>query len=195
MEHLAFDLTITYLMTCQICSTCNDNHWSSIFCSRIEIEIVILILKSVYCDIDISDDHSLVLPSEDISGIEAGHSSIREFTKQRGRGHMPSLHEVSAKSLCRFVAAHHGHTKDFEGQRQGQGQRDEAQQQQQQQQQVEPPLPGARPVKRTGSGGPWRAFCSSESAGKQLTASSIRELKSKYAVSWQTNVIIRVEVE
>lgn len=93
---------------------------------------------------------------------------------------MPTLAQVSAKSVCRFVAAHHGHVKDFEGRIQQQ--RDEEQQQQQ-----EEPLQGPRPVKRTGGGGPWRAFCSSESAGKQLTPSSIQELKRKYAVSWQTN--------
>ena len=107
--------------------------------------------------------------SKDISGIEAGHSSIREFTKQRGRGHIPGLEEVSAKSVCRFISKFHGHAKG-----------EEPQHQQPEPQRDEPPEPQRRPPKRTGSGGPWRAFCSCESKGKRLTSDAIQDLKRKY---------------
>ena len=51
-----------------------------------------------------------ILIELDISNIEAGHSSIRELTKQRARGFMPSLEEVSAKWLCKFVGKHYAET-------------------------------------------------------------------------------------
>ena len=47
---------------------------------------------------------SLALVAEvDISNIECGHSSIREYTQMRGRGHLPDFAEVSARALCRYV--------------------------------------------------------------------------------------------
>ena len=44
------------------------------------------------------------LITKDISTMESGHSSVREFTKARARGHVANLSEVSAKSVCRFIA-------------------------------------------------------------------------------------------
>lgn len=40
----------------------------------------------------------------DISNIECGHSSLREHTMQRGRGHITSLCEVAAKSFAHLLA-------------------------------------------------------------------------------------------
>ena len=48
-----------------------------------------------------------LLADTDVAQVEAGHASVREFTMQRGRGYVPTLSEVSAKSLCRWINKHH----------------------------------------------------------------------------------------
>ncbi|CAE7321324.1 unnamed protein product, partial [Symbiodinium sp. CCMP2592] len=49
-----------------------------------------------------------LLADTDVAQVEAGHAAVRDFTLQKGRGHVPTLSEVSAKSLCRWINKHHG---------------------------------------------------------------------------------------
>lgn len=95
--------------------------------------------------------------------MECGHSAIREFTKLRGKGHIPHLAEVSAKSICRFVAKHHDHR----------GCATEGDQQSGQ------PTKG-EPTSKKGGGGPWRAFVSERSSKTKLTRQGIRNMKEEY---------------
>ena len=53
-----------------------------------------------------------LLADTDVAAVEAGHASVREYTMQRGRGHVPTLSEVSAKSFCRWMHMHHGKPPD-----------------------------------------------------------------------------------
>ena len=97
--------------------------------------------------------------------MECGHSSIREYTKARGRGHAANLPEVSAKAVCRFIAKHHNHNfADHDAAKQ-------------QEDQVFPEAPVHR---ASGGGGPWRAFLSERRKGVKLSREIIRNLKHEY---------------
>ena len=95
--------------------------------------------------------------------MECQHSSIREYTKARGKGHAPNLVEVSAKAICKYVAQHH-----FSYTMTGNDKCDQEQQTQQTSQ------------KRLGGGGPWKAFLKERAKGRKLSKSIIRELAQEY---------------
>ena len=110
-----------------------------------------------------------VFAQTDIADVECGHSSIREFTRQRGRGHIPAFSDVSARVMLRFLRTH----TDTRGG--SQGVPEEQPQPQPGEGAAEQPKPN-----RTGTGGPWRAFVSEESKGMQFTELSIKILSQKY---------------
>ena len=124
--------------------------------SQCQEAIAWLQAAALFCQVDIAD-------------VECGHSSIREFTKQRGRGHTPEFSAISSRVMCRFLCKQTD-LKELEKKEQGQ-----------QQQQ---PQGGEEEVKvkkrRTGCGGPWRAFCQERSKGTQFTHSSIEILAQQY---------------
>lgn len=101
-----------------------------------------------------------IMADLDISGLEAGHSSIREWTKMRGRGHVPTLAEVSAKALCKSVSKFHSVTV---------GNSDDGEQQD-----------GVERRRNKGSGGAWRAYCSEMSKGTKMTADRIKQMSADY---------------
>ena len=102
--------------------------------------------------------------------MECGHSSIREYTKARGRGHAPNLAEVSAKSVCKFVSRHHFMAKAKDSKT-----ADQAEEQQQQSKD------GVGKKKKLGGGGPWKAFLSEKCKGRfKLGRQVIRELREEY---------------
>lgn len=74
------------------------------------------------------------------------------------------MQEVSAKTICRYVSRHHFHQsqQDLFSQKQAE------------------PQPEAKPVKRTGAGGPWRAFVSERSKGMKLTRVGFKSLSAEY---------------
>lgn len=47
----------------------------------------------------------------DISNIENGHASVREFTMLRGRGHAPNIAHVAARCLCRWIGKAYGYLR------------------------------------------------------------------------------------
>ena len=95
--------------------------------------------------------------------MECQHSSIREYTKARGKGNAPNLSEVSAKAVCKYVAQHH-----FSYTGTGNNTCDQEQQTQQTSQ------------KRLGGGGPWKAFLKERAVGRKLSKSIIQELAQEY---------------
>ena len=110
-----------------------------------------------------------LLSETDIANIEAGHSSIRELTKQRARGHTPSLAEVSAKWLCRFVATHYDNVTS-KSRKKSQRPKGEAADEGETQKKKR-----ANP----GHGGPWRAFLTER--GRKVTKAREGSLKDEYA--------------
>lgn len=101
----------------------------------------------------------------DIANVECVHSSIREFTKQRARGHTAPLTTVAAKVLCRWMAATHGAPPEDD--EKGDDTHPE-------------PEPESKAKVVKGGGGPWRAYCAERSAGQKLTRDYIRTLASEY---------------
>ncbi len=110
----------------------------------------------------------------DVSNLESGHSTVREYTLQRARGHTASHKDVSAKSSCRFV----GRAYNVEDQ-------------QLKEQHAKPPGPpgetentgntGTTKTKRRGtSGGAWRAFLSDKAQKTKLTAPLLKQLAQEY---------------
>ena len=102
----------------------------------------------------------------DIAAMECGHSSVREYTKQRGRGHTPTLSEVSARVLSKFVHSKHGEVYERRN-----------------------PNPNPQPdsaddehhrVRRTGAGGAYRAFISEHAKGQRLNGDLLRTLTLQY---------------
>ena len=104
----------------------------------------------------------------DIADVECGHSSIREFTKQRGRGHVPDFSGVSCRVMCRFLS------KQTNIKAQEQDQKQEEQEQEQQGQNKK------KKVQRPGSGGAWRSFCKEKAGGKQFTPVLLKQLSAEY---------------
>ena len=124
---------------------------------------------------------SLALSAEvDISRIECGHATVREYTLQRGRGHFTNLVDVSAMLLCRFIGKL---LKATSGSRNSSGE-------------TEDPLPTEprgrkrkqtsgntpNPKKRGGSGhgGPWHAFLADVAKGVQLNRRSLGRFSQMY---------------
>lgn len=93
--------------------------------------------------------------------MECGHSSIREWTKMRGKGHVPALPEVSAKAICRFISKHHSHHCET------------AEDPEQQE-------PEANPGKSKGGGGAWRAFCSDRFSGIKFSRENLRAASREF---------------
>ena len=109
----------------------------------------------------------------DISDVECLHSSVREFTKMRGRGHIPRFSFASAQHFIRWVA----NRSKFVEQLNQQQQQQSAEQQSQQDEGDE----GVREhVRRPGGGGAWRAFCAERSSGKKLSPTSMKQLAADY---------------
>ena len=104
----------------------------------------------------------------DIADVECGHSSIREFTKQRGRGHTSAFSDVSAKVMLRFLRTQCNLQQE-------EPQEQESAQQSQQQGVGEQPKP-----QRPGTGGAWRAFVREMSKGTQFTPHSVKVLSQQY---------------
>lgn len=105
----------------------------------------------------------------DIADVECAHSGTREFTKQRGRGHVPTLSEVSAKTMCKWVAKHHyiaSESAETKTSSDGGGDGDA--------------LPPARP-KRPGAGGAWRAFVHKRAKNTRLSPTMMRDLAAEYS--------------
>lgn len=104
---------------------------------------------------------------KDISTLECGHSAIREFTKMRGKGHVPSLTEISAKSVCKFASKYHNH-HEAPAANPEPGNEDSIEQDE-------------RPKQDRGGGGAWRAFLSETCKGTKLTRAALRgSLKQTY---------------
>ncbi|CAE7791864.1 unnamed protein product [Symbiodinium sp. CCMP2592] len=106
--------------------------------------------------------HALAILLElDISGVESGHSSVREYTMSRGRGHTPDLAQVSAKRLCAWFGRKYVHPSD---------RKQNAQQKRKQRKEKK----HARP------GGAWRAFCSDRAKGQKFNRVLLRALSAEY---------------
>ena len=85
----------------------------------------------------------------------------------RGKGHVPSLTEVSAKSVCKFVSKYHNH-HEAPGANPEPGNEDSIEHDE-------------RPKQDRGGGGAWRAFLSETCKGTKLTRAALRgPLKQAY---------------
>ncbi|CAE7781386.1 unnamed protein product [Symbiodinium sp. CCMP2456] len=110
--------------------------------------------------------HSLaILIDLDISGLESAHSSLREYTMSRGRGHTPDFAQVSAKRLCAWTGRRYGHGK----QQAASGGKSSYQKSKQ-----------CKQKKHSRPGGAWRAFCSEKARGQKFTRRLIRQLAAEY---------------
>ena len=122
----------------------------------------------------------------DISNIECGHSSLREHTMQRGRGHITSLCEVAAKSFCTFVGKNYYDYRECDDKSEQPKEQPTGQQQQDQ----EKPQGNGRKRKKEveggssgkgkqgGGGSAWKAFLSEQ--GAKFTPENIKKLKKQY---------------
>ena len=111
--------------------------------------------------------------TQDISTMECGHSAIRELTKLRGRGHIPTLAEVSAKSICRFVSKHHCHV-DSSSEMPGEPGEGDAPPK------TNKPKQGRRDHGRGGGGSAWNAFCAEQCRNEKFTRQRLRELSRAF---------------
>ena len=98
----------------------------------------------------------------DIANIESGHSSVREWTRLRGRGHVPNLAAVGARCLCSFFG------KKYQYEKPGETKNDSSEKQQPQQQ------------KQRGGGGAYRVFIAERAAGKKLSKDLLKNLNDEY---------------
>ena len=129
-------------------------------------------LRSRYCTAEdlLGDECQGVLESLasifslDTVEIEAKHGSNRELTMLRGRGWVPSLLNVAASALSRFVsrrardrAAGHGSAEKKAASK------------------------SRRTRPKRGGGGAWRAFCHERSKGQKFTLEMLRQLAAEYA--------------
>ncbi len=105
----------------------------------------------------------------DISSVESSHSSTREYSMQRARGKVPTLQDVSAQTVFRFVAKKYfePRNKDAEDNNPDQG----------------PDGDNGKPLKRKKKNrfcGAWRAFLHERLAGRPLSKELIQELSRQY---------------
>eukprot|EP00434_Breviolum_minutum_P005163 symbB.v1.2.004552.t1/scaffold245.1/size253980/9 len=111
----------------------------------------------------------------DIADVESKHSSIRELTMLRSRGHQISLQELSARDLFHFVGKKYD--VKFQEYESGQGQGHQHQQPESGQ------IIDGQGTKRKYTatvGGAWRAFLRARAAGEPLTPERIKNLASEY---------------
>ena len=110
--------------------------------------------------------HSMaILIDLDISGLESAHSSLREYTMSRGRGHTPDFAQVSAKRLCAWTGRRYGYGTQ-QAAAGGKSSQEKSRQRKQKRH--------ARP------GGAWRAFCSEKARGQKFTCRFLRQLAAEY---------------
>ena len=109
--------------------------------------------------------------------MECGHSAVRELTKLRGKGHVPSLVEVSAKSICRFVSKHHHHIES-----KSEMPPDDAQEgpQNEPQPQKNKTDRSKKQKNRSGGGSAWNAFCAERCPGVKFTRQILRALSQEF---------------
>jgi hypothetical protein len=113
-----------------------------------------------------------LLSNVDVSALESSHSSVREWTQTRGRGHVPAFSNVSAEVFCRWVGSQY---EGIRGKAAAKARRAE-----QQARRAEEQAAKKQRKRRGTSGGAWRAFVSERSRGSQLTRESVRQLAAEY---------------
>lgn len=102
----------------------------------------------------------------DISSVEASHSSTREYAMARSRGHTPTLAQVSAQTVFRFVRKHYDNEHaDGNG---GDGDDGDTQ-------------PKQKPRRKNQNIGAWNAFLSQRLNGRPISKELIGELRRDYA--------------
>jgi hypothetical protein len=106
----------------------------------------------------------------DIMNIEVGHSSVREFTMQRGRGNTPSLTNVASRCLCRWIGKVFGYAKAGNKKK---GARTDAQNNADTENTEKKIITGR-------GGGPWGAFVSAKSKNMKLNRDLIKTLSAQY---------------
>ena len=111
-----------------------------------------------------------LLSCVDVSSLESSHSTIREWTQMRGRGHTPSFVDVSAQTFCRWTG------KRYDGMT---GQTvAELNRAKRAAEKVEKEAKKSR--KGCSSGGPYKAFISERARGQKLTREICRRLAIEY---------------
>ena len=106
----------------------------------------------------------------DISRIECGHATVREYTMQRGRGHFASLVDVSAMFLCRFF----GKLLKANSMVSGDLERPAKTKKREKPESAKPKKGGS------GHGGPWHAFLADVAQGIKLNRCSIGKFSQMY---------------
>lgn len=117
----------------------------------------------------------------DISNIECGHSSLREHTMQRGRGHITSLCEVAAKSFCTFVGKYYYDYRESHDESEQPKEQPTGQQQQDQEQRKRKMEGGSScKGKKGGGGSAWKAFLSEAAQGTKITRENMKDFVKRY---------------
>ena len=113
----------------------------------------------------------------DIADVESKHSSIRELTMLRSRGHQISLQELSARDLFHFVGKKYDvKFQEYESGHQHQNQQPEPDR-------ITDDAGFRQGTKRKYSatvGGAWRAFLRTRAAGEPLAPQRIKTLPAEY---------------
>ncbi|CAE7208256.1 unnamed protein product, partial [Symbiodinium necroappetens] len=106
----------------------------------------------------------------DVSTLESSHSTIREWTQMRGRGHTPSFVDVSAQSFCRWVGTRYdGMTgQKFAEQRRAAKEADKAEKE------------SKKSRRGSSSGGGYKSFVSSRCQGQKLSRELCARLSQEY---------------
>lgn len=105
----------------------------------------------------------------DISSVEAGHASTREYTMQRNRGKVPTLQDVSAQTVFRFIAKRYAGNEPSEShaRRAGQDQQQDSESQ-------------GKKKKQYNYCGPWKAFVHERLAGTAISKLNMPALAEEY---------------
>ena len=103
----------------------------------------------------------------DIADLESKHAAVREWTMMRGRGHTPSLSEVSARLTCH--ACHQMYASP--------GEQASAQQQRSRKRKR---TPSPRQKYTRTRAGAWRAFLRVRGRGAPLNARRLKDLSAEY---------------
>lgn len=115
--------------------------------------------------------HALSVVGEcDIASVECGHSSVREWTRLRGRGHTPSLVQVAARCLCRWIRARYVSEGEANQPAREEGDQDQDPESESQK----------KKKKRSGGGGAYRAFISDKAKDRRLTKEDFIQLAIDY---------------
>ena len=122
---------------------------------------------------------SLAIEAEvDVSRIECGHATVREYTMQRGRGHFANLPDVSAKLFCRFIgkqSERFSKSKPSSAQEESSRKRKGAKRKRE----AEDPGGNAR-VPQVRGGGAWRAFLAENAGGVKLDRTALGRFSQLY---------------